>query len=206
MRKWSSVFVCLLVSSVLLAQEQQPQKVSPQAATLEGNYTLDDRFNLVKTKAQTFQDYKVIKEFVLEGFWKITKDSVRKAKADLQAARGRITQLENDVLIAKNNLQQKEASVAGITYDSTHIAVLGIPFSKSAFIILVTVVVIGLVAVLLALLGALRFSRSSLKERVLTVDLLTKEFDEYKKKALDKETKILRQLQDERNKYHASPR
>jgi hypothetical protein len=45
-----------------------------------------------------------------------------------------------------------------------------------------------------------------MKERALTVDLLTKEFDEYKKKALDKETKILRQLQDERNRYHASPR
>ncbi|HEY5824074.1 MAG TPA: hypothetical protein VIT44_06910 [Cyclobacteriaceae bacterium] len=205
MRVWSSVFICLLVSSLALAQEAQPQK---PAATqmLEGNYTLDDRFNLVKTKSQTFQDYKVIKEFVLEGFWKITKDSVRKGKEDLKAAKAKIAQLENDVLIAKNNLQAKEESVAGITYDSTHISVIGIPFSKGAFIILVTVVVVGLVLLLLALLGALRFSRSNLKERVLTVDLLTKEFDEYKKKALDKETKILRQLQDERNKYHASPR
>ena len=205
MRKWSSVFVCLLVSSLALAQEAQPQK---PAATpmLEGNYTLDDRFSLVKAKSQSFQDYKVIKEFVLEGFWKITKDSVNKGKASLREAKAKIAQLENDVQVAKDNLKQKEASIEGITYDSTHISVIGIPFTKSAFIILGTVVVVGLVLALLTLLGALRFTRSSMKERALTVDLLTKEFDEYKKKALDKETKILRQLQDERNKYHASPR
>jgi len=209
MRKWNSITAaCFLVSSVVLAQEQQqqPQKTSPQAVTLEGNYTLDDRFSLVKAKSQNFQDYKVIKEFVLDGFWKITKDSVRKAKADLNQAKAKIAQLENDVLTVKNNLQAKEASVADITYESTHISVLGIPFTKSAFIVLVSIVVVGLVLALLALLGALRFTRSSMKERALTVDLLTKEFDEYKKKALDKETKILRQLQDERNRYHASPR
>lgn len=213
MRNWTSVLVCLLVSSITLAQEQpaqqqpqQPAKVSPQATTLQGNYSLDDRFNLVKTKSQSFQDYKVIKEFVLDGFWKITKDSVNKGKASLREANAKIKQLENDVLIAKNNLQAKEASVADITYDSTHISMLGIPFTKSAFLILATIVVVGLVLLLLTLLGALRLTRSSMKERALTVDLLTKEFDEYKKKALDKETKILRQLQDERNKYHASPR
>jgi len=205
MRVWSSLFACLLVSSLALAQEVQSQK--PAAAQmLEGNYTLDDRFNLVKTKSQTFQDYKVIKEFVLEGFWKITKDSINKGKASLREAKAKIAQLENDVQVAKDNLNQKEASIEGITYESTHISVIGIPFTKSAFIILVTVVVVGLVFALLGLLGALRFTRSSMKERALTVDLLTKEFDEYKKKALDKETKILRQLQDERNKYHASPR
>jgi hypothetical protein len=205
MRKWSGVFICLLVSSLALAQEQQPQKPAG-TPMLEGNYTLDDRFSLVKAKSQSFQDYKVIKEFVLEGFWKITKDSVNKGKASLREAKAKIAQLENDVQVAKDNLKQKEASIEGITYDSTHISVIGIPFTKSAFIILVTVVVVGLVLALLALLGALRFTRSSMKERALTVDLLTKEFDEYKKKALDKETKILRQLQDERNKYHASPR
>lgn len=205
MRKWSGVLVCLLVSSLAMAQEQEPQKPA-STPMLEGNYTLDDRFSLVKAKSQSFQDYKVIKEFVLEGFWKITKDSVNKGKANLREAKSKIAQLESEVQLAKDNLKQKEASIEGITYDSTHISVIGIPFTKGAFIVLVTVVVVGLVLALLALLGALRFTRSSMKERALTVDLLTKEFDEYKKKALDKETKILRQLQDERNRYHASPR
>jgi hypothetical protein len=173
---------------------------------LEGSYTLDQRFDLIKAKSQTYQDYKVIKESVLNGLWKITKDSIGKVKGDLNEAKARIAKLENDVLTIENTLKQKELAVAGITYDSTHISVLGIPFTKSAFLILTTLVVAGLVILLLVLLGTLRFTRSSLKERILTVDLLTKEYDEYKKKALDKETKILRQLQDERNRYHASPR
>jgi hypothetical protein len=200
MRVWC-VIGCLLVSSAIFAQEK-----SPQAVVLEGSYTLDQRFDLIKAKSQTYQDYKVIKESVLNGLWKITKDSIGKVKGDLNEAKARIAKLENDVLTIENTLKQKELAVAGITYDSTHISVLGIPFTKSAFLILTTLVVAGLVILLLVLLGTLRFTRSSLKERILTVDLLTKEYDEYKKKALDKETKILRQLQDERNRYHASPR
>jgi len=199
--KWWSGIACLLVSFSAVYGQEQP------ATPAEGaNLSLNDRYYLVKEKSQTYQDYKVIKEYVLDGFWKITKDSINKVHADLNQAKTKIAQLENDVLAVKNALQQKELSMTDITYESTHISVLGIPFSKGVFIGLVAVITVILVILMLVLLGALRYSRSSLKERALTVDLLTKEFDEYKKKALDKETKILRQLQDERNRYHSSPR
>jgi hypothetical protein len=177
-----------------------------QPAALPANLSLDDRYIMVKGQAQTYQDYKVIKEYALDGLWKIAKDSVNKAHDDLDVAKARISQLQNDVVAAKNNLQQKELSTAGIVYESTHISALGIPFTKGIFLGTVAVITGGLIVVLLVLLALLRMVRGNLKERAFTVDLLTKEFDEYKKKALDKETKILRQLQDERNRYHASPR
>lgn len=195
-----NIIICLLASLFTYAQEKSVVPVT------EGVLTLDQRFQLMKSRGQSYNEYKVIKEVVLDGVWKITSDSIRKFKSDIRMANARITQLEIDMKSAQDKLKQKELSVADITFDSIHISVLGIPFTKGVFLVVVAALLGGLVVTILTLLGAMRVTRSSLKERMLTVDLISKEYDEYKKKALDKETKILRQLQDERNKYHASAR
>jgi len=198
-----SIAICLLVSFFTYAQPPATA-VTPPVETAK--LTLDQRFQLMKSKGQSYNDYKVIKELVLDGVWKITKDSIGKIKTNLNEATAKIAQLENDVKVAKDNFARKEASVAEITFDSSHITVLGIPFAKSVFIGTVTGIVIALVIGLLAVWGTLKYTRTSLKEKTAIVDMINNEFDEYKRKALDKESKILRQLQDERNKYHASPR
>ncbi len=91
-------------------------------------------------------------------------------------------------------------------FDSQHINVLGIPFTKSAFLTMITIMLVVLGLLLAILSGTLKITRSSLRERSDVVDSIQREFEEYKRKALDKETKILRQLRDERNRYHSSPR
>jgi uncharacterized phage infection (PIP) family protein YhgE len=204
-----SVIACLLVSFFTYAQTpvQAPAATPVQPAPTEtAKLTLDQRFALMKSRAQSYNDFKVVKELVLDGVWKITKDSITKIKTDLMAAHVKINQLENDVKVAKDNFNQKEASVADITFDSTHITMLGISFTKSAFIGIVTGIVVALVIGLLAVWGTLKYTSTNLKEKTAVVDMISNEFDEYKRKALDKESKILRQLQDERNKYHATPR
>jgi len=202
------IAISMLISFLTYAQEAKKPPVTAAAPPVveTGKLTLDQRFVLMKSKGQSYQDYKVVKEVVLDGVWKITKDSIGKIKTDLHAANAKIAQLQNDVKISKDNYTQKEASVADITFDSTHITVLGIPFSKGAFIGLIAVTLVVLIIALLAVIGTLKYIRTSLKEKTAIVDMINNEFDEYKRKALDKESKILRQLQDERNKYHASPR
>jgi hypothetical protein len=197
MRTWGTV-ICLIISFSIQAQQG--------GSDLDMPLPLDQRYYLMKTKAQTYQDFKVIKENALDGFWKITKDSIRRSKDDLMAARSKIIQLENDVKMSQDSLKHRELSVSGIVFDSQHINVLGIPFTKSAFLTMITIVLVILGLLLLVLSGTLKLTRSSLRERSDVVDSIQREFEEYKRKALDKETKILRQLQDERNRYHSSPR
>jgi hypothetical protein len=197
MRTWG-VVICLVISFSIQAQQA--------VSDLDMPLPLDQRYYLMKTKAQSYQDFKVIKENALDGFWKITKDSIRRSKDDLRAARTKIVQLENDVKMSQDSLKHRELSVSGIVFDSQHINVLGIPFTKSAFLTMITIVLVILGLLLLVLSGTLKLTRSSLRERSDVVDSIQREFEEYKRKALDKETKILRQLQDERNRYHSSPR
>jgi hypothetical protein len=198
MKRWGLV-ICAVVSFFNIQAQQA-------VSELDMPLPLDQRYYLMKSKAQSYQDFKVIKENVLDGFWKVTKDSIRRSKDDLLAARSKIVQLENDVKSSQDSLKHRELSVSGIVFDSQHINVLGIPFTKSAFLTMITVVLVIVGILLLVLSGTLKLTRSSLRERSDVVESIQREFEEYKRKALDKETKILRQLQDERNRYHSSPR
>lgn len=161
---------------------------------------LKERYQVMKSGSQTYQDYKVIKEVILDGFWKITIDSISKQQAMIKAANGEIAALKNEVLAIQNDLKAQHASVEGITFESNHISVLGIPFGKGTFIFLVAAVIAGLALTLFVMLGRMRILNSGMKEKTLIAHTLTQEFEEYKRKALEKQTKLSRELQNERNK------
>jgi len=187
----SILFVIMGVSS--LAQ--------PAAKAIEDKeINLKERYQVMKSGSQTYQDYKVIKEVILDGFWKITIDSISKQQAMIKAANGEIAALKNEVLAIQNDLKAQQASVEGITFESNHISVLGIPFGKGTFIFLVAAVIAGLALTLFVMLGRMRILNSGMKEKTLIAHTLTQEFEEYKRKALEKQTKLSRELQNERNK------
>lgn len=176
--------------------------VAQQAVTAieDKDITLKQRYEVMKSGSQTYEDYKVIKEFILDGFWKITLDSISKQQAMLKDANSEIAALKNEVLKIQNDLKAHQASVEEITFDSNHISVLGIPFGKGTFIFLSAALIAGLVIALFAMLGRMKVLNSGMKEKALIAHTLTQEFEEYKRKALEKQTKLSRELQNERNK------
>lgn len=154
----------------------------------------------MKAKSQTYGEYKVIKENVLDGVWKIVQDSIRKNKSQLSEANTKIASLQKQLASANDLMKQKEESVAGIVHDSTHIRVLGIDVNKNGFISFVGIVIAGLVLLLGLVSGRLKLMYSSLKEKIESLNIVNKEYDEFKHKALEKQIKLSRELQNERNK------
>ncbi|HTJ51353.1 MAG TPA: hypothetical protein VL443_17960 [Cyclobacteriaceae bacterium] len=192
MKNWIILFFYLIAIGVIA----QPAVEAVKAKDL----TLKDRYVLMKTKSQTYQDYKVIKETVLDGVWKITIDSLHEKNNALADTKKNVLKLKNQVIAAKNETVKTKESVAEILFDSTHINVLGINFNKKVFISTVGIIIAGLIVLLSMLFGRLRWMQSSSKEKVESLDRLTKEFDDFKHKALDKQMKLSRELQNERNK------
>jgi hypothetical protein len=183
----------------LLATQLQAQS----RAALEGDHKLQDRYMIMKDKAETFNDYKVIKMTVLDGVWKITMDSLQKEKDALKKANATIAQLKGQISGAEAKVKQADASVAESEYERSHLTVLGIPMAKAFFVTFMFILVGGLVIAVLTIMATLRVLRKSVKDKELTIFGLTSEFDEFRKKALQKEMKISRELQDERNKLAA---
>jgi hypothetical protein len=189
-----TTLICLLSLQSLMAQPASQEAVELQRATLE------ERFLIMKNKSQKYGDYKVIKEAVLDGVWRITRDSMRTQKALVKEKQDAIASLQSQLQNAQATLQQKEASMAELVNSSTHISVLGINLEKKTFVGVFFTLLIGLVLALVVMTGKLKSMYSAIKEKIDLVNATNFEFEEYKHKALDKQTKLSRELQNERNK------
>jgi hypothetical protein len=165
--------------------------------------TLQNRFDLMKTTSQTFQDYKVVKEVVLDGVWKISQDSVNRLKGALATQRASIAQLEQSLSSERDLIEKVRASQQGLEYDSTHISILGLSFGKTLFLSGVFIVFLGLLLLLVGLFGKLRLISGEAKETKELLNFSTHELEEYKKKSLEKQAKLSRELQTERNRIAA---
>lgn len=188
------ITLILFIFTITVANGQQ------EGAALEGNYPLNERFQVLKSKSQNYREYKVIRENVLDGFWKIVRDSVATKQAAISSRDKSILDLKKELAETQSTLKEKEASMQEIVHDSTHINVLGINFSKSVFITTVGLIFGALILVVLLMSGRLKLSQSSLKERADAFNSLSTEFEEYKRKAMEKQTKLSRELQTERNR------
>lgn len=164
------------------------------------NLNLKERFDVMKTNSQTYGEYKVIRENILDGFWKLTIDSIAKQQAAQVASNSQLLLLKQELLATQNELKTQQASVEEIVYDSKHISVLGIPFGKNAFIILSAVIIAGLTLMVVIALARMKMVNAGMKEKTLLAHSISQEYEDYKHKALDRQTKLSRELQNERNK------
>jgi hypothetical protein len=163
-------------------------------------HALQERYYLMKTNSETYQDYKVIKESILDGVWKITTDSLGKREKQLADALLKIDTLQNKLVRAKTELKTKTDSMADVVFAGSHIKFLGKDFSKGLFLAITCIVFATLTAVILLLLARMREMQKFVNESKLIVTSINNEFEEYKHKAMEKQIKLARDLQTERNK------
>jgi hypothetical protein len=193
MRLFLLVFCSFLASFSLVAQ-------TPSAGPELKNASLQERYQLMKSTSQTFQDYKVIKEIWLDKEWKIMIDSVRSGRARLREAKAESGKLASELLATQLTLKQREASMASTEHAASHINFAGIDFNKTAFTGLAIAVVAGLAALVVLIVGRLKMVSHELKEKTEAFNNLTQELEEHKHNALEKQVKLSRELQNERNR------
>jgi hypothetical protein len=193
MKQSAFLLICVMIVSVSFAQ--------PATDALKNdNQTLRERYLVMKTKSQNYQDYKVIKENLLDAWWKIVLDSVQAKQNSIRTANANIAKLQSELDQNKQALTAKEASMQDIVHSSTHIRVLGIEFDKGFFAGLVGSVILILALAIAVIMYTLKLSRNTLKEKADLAEGISREFEEYKRKAMDKQTKLSRELQNERNR------
>ncbi|MEJ7644003.1 MAG: hypothetical protein WKF87_05385 [Chryseolinea sp.] len=190
-------FVLFLFVAATASFAQKPSDA------LTGEHSLRDRFLIMKSKSQSYGAYKVIKESTLDGVWKIGLDSIDARKGALVTANGTIKNLQGQLDQKIAALKEKEQSVAAIQHDSTHIKVIGMDMLKGTFITVMAVTIAALLLLLVLVVGRMKLQSNTLNERILAVSALTNEYEDYKHRAMDKQTKLSRELQDERNKLQA---
>lgn len=194
MKKMMMLCVSLFLATLVSAQSRE---------ALEGDFNLKERFEVMKDKAESYNDYKVIKNTILDGVWKISMDSIAKVRADLRTANSTILKLNSEVQSAADKVKAAEASLQESAYERTHMNLFGMPVAKSVFVTTSLVIIAALIIALITVFSTFNVLRRSNREKELTIHGIMSEFDAFRKKALEKEVKISRELQSERNKLSA---
>ena len=95
--------------------------------------------------------------------------------------------------------KERDASAA-VIHDSTHIALLGFDVKKVLFLSFLTFVLAGFVMAISFIGGKMRWMNSHMKEKIVIADVISHEYEEFKRRSLENQTKLSRELQSERNK------
>jgi len=174
------------------------QPTSPAAAPTETpestDKTLRGQYQYVLSKTYRYQ------QPMIAALWKNVTDSLNVAKNAKKDAEAKLAGQTQSITALQNDVKTKEQVAADATTNRDEIALLGIPMSKTAY----NLVMWGLVVVMGVVL-AIVFMRTSgatreAKYRSNLYDELNDEFTAFKAKAKDKEMKLARELQTERNK------
>jgi len=190
----------LLLIGVMAMITSFAQTQTAADAMKNDSQTLRERYLVMKMKSQNYQEYKVIKENILDGVWKIFLDSVDAKQAAIRKSQAEVVRLQAELNKNIEALKAKEDSMKDIVYASTHITVLGIDFDKGFFAGMVGVILLLAGLAVAGIVYTMRVLRKNLSEKEELANTISSEYEEYKRKAMDKQTKLSRELQNERNK------
>lgn len=191
--RWILLLGFLCVGSLtLLAQINTEEQIAPDAS-------LQQQFIYLKENANTYKDKKIVRETALNQFWTNVRDSVATVRQQLNASQSQINAHEQEMASMKEELQEGQAAVQASEYDSTHISVLGINVLKAGFLSFFWITVSILTLMLLIAIYQYRNSKRVTSKTQKNLRALQREIDDFRKKSLEKERKLRRELQTERN-------
>lgn len=192
-------FFLLLLTNVALSQEPNPESNS---ASING--TLANQFDYVIQKSNNFQEYKVVKRDYLMLLKKNSLDSVGRFKNELISLKSQFSNHASIVAQLKDTLKATNEELTTLKTAQDNVSLFGSPISKTNYNIVMWGIVIVLFLILIVFLFQLKSAKAIAHEVKNNVEKIEEEFEDYKHKALEKEQKLGRQLQDEINKHKSS--
>ena len=162
--------------------------------------TVEGQFQNLIDKSNSFQDYKVVKKTSLLKLQSNILDSIKVSKNKVLANVNFLNSQKRAITALEAKSIKSEAILANLRSEKDSISLFGIQLEKTFFKNLFFFIVIGLIAILVFFIFKFKQSNLITKESKLALEESEKEFELYKEKALEREQKAMRMLQDELNK------
>lgn len=175
----------------------QPDLKTPADPNQLNAKSLNNQYQYMLSKTLRFQ------QPLLAALWKNVSDTLTKVRNDAKSAQAKMStdaKLIDSLKTAAANASKEQTSAQANSTPSDTISMFGINLSKSTY----NLVMVGLVVVLgLALaivIGTTAKHKHEAKHRTELYEEIEEEFKAYKAKANEKELRLARELQTERNK------
>jgi hypothetical protein len=188
------LFCCLTLGANAQDVTSEEEDATEPVAT-----TLNEQFNQLKESSNTYNNFKIIRETKLNAFWSGVTDSIAVTKEQLQLTQVKVKDLQAELEGIKKSMAAKDKELGEHQHATTHISVLGIDILKENFIYTFWGVISFLVLALLII--GYRFKENNRVTATTRKEntTLKEDMEEFKKRSLEKEQKLRRELQTERN-------
>lgn len=185
-------------------------KTPPQAAKPVASYSridtakntdpsLNGQYQFMLSRSKSVNGYKLINPYRLTTLWQSVSDTLRKERVELRKAKSKIAEQEKAISGLQTDINGKETSLSTADAKVNEINFLGISFTKGTYNIIVWSIIAILAIALFVVIARSAKNILEAKHRTQLYDEVSAEYQAYKAKASEKERKLARELQDERN-------
>jgi len=194
MKKHVVLLIALLFVSISFAQEATEQ----EATSLNGKF---DKLYRIST---SYQKYKVINKEKFLNLKQQVLDSLKMAQTKITIKNNLLKEAQENINSTQDTLRQTVLKLEATIQKENVISFLGTPLSKALYNAILWSLIVFLLTGLLYFL--FKFQKNSYLTKKGETDLqhIESAYENYRKKALEREQKLRRALQDELNKQRNS--
>ncbi|MCH2196085.1 tRNA (guanine-N1)-methyltransferase [Kordia sp.] len=161
---------------------------------------IKEQFEFILKNSNKYQNYKVVKRVWIEKLQRNVADSINAVQKDLSTEIAKVATQQTEIEKLKSDLATVNQKIEDLNTEKDSMSLLGLQFSKGNYQSLMWGI-IGVLAILwLFFTYRFRASNAITKEAKAKLAETEQEFEEHRKRALEREQQVRRKLQDEINK------
>ncbi|PHN04671.1 hypothetical protein [Flavilitoribacter nigricans] len=162
--------------------------------------SLQEQFDYLVNESSRYQNYKVVPQTWLNTFWTNVQDSLRAQQGTLKQNEITMKVQKDDIEEFKKEEETLNEEITTLKNAKNSLSLLGIPMDKAVYHVLVWTIIAALAVGLVFFLGRFRYANTVTRQKKKDNAELQEKVDQLRKRMLEKEQELRRQLQDEINK------
>lgn len=162
--------------------------------------SVNNQFDYLINKSFKYKEYKNVKTNWLYKIKANVADSLNKSKKEILTSYNIIDAQNKTIDSLKMTLNSSDETITDLNTKIQSISFLGIQFQKGTFKTIMLSIIGVLAVLLLFFITKFKQSNSITSQTKITLKEVEEEYEDHRKRALEREQKVMRRLQDELNK------
>jgi uncharacterized protein YlxW (UPF0749 family) len=194
------VILCSFFISTISAQNESELSLDKGS--------INNQFEFIYKKSGNYRadgkKYEVVRTISLDKLRQNVLDSLKGFNSRAAALKNTIATHESTIESLNKKLDETTNNLVGVTEEKDSMSFLGILVSKVTYNTILWSIIAGLLGLMLFFMYKFRRSNILTQEAKTSLSEVEEEYEDHRRRALEREQKISRQLQDEINKYKKS--
>lgn len=184
----------LLLSTLLLSYFTNAQESTTQDTTIK------DQFNETIDEAGNYQDYKVVKLVKLNELKSAAVKRINGLNDTITELQTTISDLESNIKNLSDQLNSTQTKVDELKDAKDSVSLLGISVDKFTYNLILWSIIAALLLFMVIFIFKYKNANEVTRAAQSNLSLVENELESYKRRSMEKEQQLSRQLMDERKK------